>query len=182
MLPKVPRNGFEAPGSGGKSRLGGSQSPKMLQGSPFLGERGAMRARPWILPAAAALLAFAAAGWWFGSPWWTLWRIREAARAGDSATLAAYVDFPALRASTRKQLGPSLGPLGAAVAARALVSPAALRLALAGGRRDGGEAGEVEVVRTGASEFRVERGGRTLVFRRHGLGWKLEEIRLSSKR
>ncbi|HEX8238610.1 MAG TPA: DUF2939 domain-containing protein [Allosphingosinicella sp.] len=140
-----------------------------------------MSARNRILAAAALLLLLAAAGWWFGSPWWTLWRIREAARAGDSQTLAGYVDFPALRASARDRLGPGLGPF-AGPAADALVSPAALRLALAAGRGRSGETGEVELVRTGASEFRVERGRRFLVFRRHGLSWKLEEIRLSSKR
>ncbi|MGZ8286865.1 MAG: DUF2939 domain-containing protein [Allosphingosinicella sp.] len=135
------------------------------------------------LAAAAALLVLLAAGWWFGSPWWTLWRMREAARAGDSDALAAYVDFPALRASTRARLGPFGGAL-AGRAVDALVSPAALRLALGSGREGGGGAGpgKVELVRTGAGEFRVEHGGRDLVFRRHGLGWKLEEIGLSSGR
>ena len=132
---------------------------------------------------AAALIALASAGWWFGSPWWTLWRMREAARAGDAQALAAYIDFPALRASTREQLG--LGPVGgllAGPAVDALVSPEALELALGSGRSGGrgGRQGEVELSRTGAGEFRVRRGGRNLVFRRHGLGWKLEEIRLSS--
>lgn len=131
--------------------------------------------------AAVALLALLAAGWWFGSPWWTLWRMREAAQAGDSDSLAAYVDFPALRASTRAQLG--LGPVGgllAGPAVDALVSPEALRLALGKGRGGGGEPGEIDLSRTGASLFRVRRGKHDLLFRRHGLGWKLEEIRLSS--
>jgi hypothetical protein len=132
----------------------------------------------------AAFLALFAAGWWFGSPWWTLWRMREAAQAGDANSLAAYIDFPALRASTRARLGPRLGPLGSALArpaVDALVSPAALRLALLS-RSEGGAPGEVELVRTGAGEFRVEHGGRDLVFRRHGLGWKLEEVRLRRSR
>ena len=131
--------------------------------------------------AAAALLALLAAGWWFGSPWWTLWRMREAAQAGDAEALAAYVDFPALRASTRAQLRPRLGPLGSALArpaVDALVGPAALRLALGSGRSGAGGPGEVELVRSGAWEFRVRREAGELVFRRHGLGWKLEEIRL----
>lgn len=132
-----------------------------------------------IAIAAAALIALAAAGWWFGSPWWTLWRMREAAAAGDSATLASYIDFPAVRASAKAQLDPRLGTLGAALArpaVDALVSPAALRLALRSkrGRADG--AG-LALVRTGASEFRLRReGGRDLVFRRRGLGWKLAEV------
>lgn len=148
-----------------------------------------------LAAAAALLLALLAAGWWFGSPWWTLWRMREAAEAGDSDALAAYVDFPALRASTREQLG--LGPLGgllAGPAVDALVSPKALKLALGngkgggdgrksgGGSGSGGKAPEAELVRAGANEFRVRRGRRDLVFRRHGLGWKLEEVRLDLRR
>ena len=43
-----------------------------------------------------------------------------------------------------------------------------------------GEPREGELFRTGAGEFRVNRGRGCLIFRRHGLGWKLEEIRLSS--
>lgn len=154
-----------------------------------------MRRPRTVALAAAALLAVAAAGWWLASPWWTLWRMREAAEAGDSEALAAYVDFPALRASTRKQLGSKLGPLGGLVAGPALdaaISPEALRLALGKGRGSAGGGGggagssrgseppDVDISRTGASEFRVEGKRSDLVFRRHGLGWKLEEIRLSS--
>jgi Protein of unknown function (DUF2939) len=142
---------------------------------------------------AAALLLLLGGGWWFGSPWWTLWRMREAAQAGDSEALAGYIDFPALRASTREQLG--LGPVGgllAGPAVDALVSPKALELALGAGRGSaggdrqaggagGGEPRQVDLSRNGASEFRVRGRRSDLVFRRHGLGWKLEEIRLSSE-
>ncbi|MGA9583401.1 MAG: DUF2939 domain-containing protein, partial [Allosphingosinicella sp.] len=132
-------------------------------------------------------------------PWWTLWRMREAAEAGDSEALSAYIDFPALRASTREQLGSRLGPLGNLVAGPALdsaISPEALRLALgsgrgsgsggssgaggASGRGEGSEPPDVDLSRTGASEFRVKGRRSDLVFRRHGLGWKLEEIRPGS--
>jgi hypothetical protein len=150
-----------------------------------------------IVAIAAALVLLAGAGWWLGSPWWTLWRMREAAEAGDSEALAAYIDFPALRASTREQLGSRLGPLAGLVAGPALdaaISPEALRLALGkgrgsasggakaagGGRGEASEPQDVDLSRTGASEFRVRGRRSDLVFRRHGLGWKLEEIRLSS--
>ncbi|HEX8513854.1 MAG TPA: DUF2939 domain-containing protein [Allosphingosinicella sp.] len=135
---------------------------------------------------AAALFLLLAAGWWFGSPWWTLWRIREAAEAQDSEAVAAYIDLPALRASTREQLASHLGPLGSALAGPAvdtLVSPTGIEVALGiggAGEREGGP-GEVDLARTGSGEFRVRREGGDLIFRRHGLGWKLEEIRLSSK-
>ena len=144
-----------------------------------------MRRRPIIVLAAALLAVVAGAGWWFGAPWWTLWRMREAAQAGDAEALASYIDFPALRASTRAKLAPRLGPLGgvlAGPAVDALVSPAALRLALRGGRGDGGGGAKLDLDRTGASEFRLRRGNKDLVFRRHGLGWKLEEISLRSER
>lgn len=140
-----------------------------------------------IAIAAGALLALTAAGWWFASPWWTLWRMREAAAAGDSGALAAYIDFPALRASTKAQLSPRLGGLGSALArpaVDALVSPAALRLALLKPRRGEARAGELELIRTAASEFRLHRQGSAggkgdLVFRRHGFGWKLAEVRIA---
>lgn len=150
-----------------------------------------------ITAVAAALLLLLAAGWWFGSPWWTLWRMREAAEAGDARSLARYIDFPALRASTREQLGGRLGPLGGLVAGPAIdaaISPEALALALGRGRGSGGagrsggesESGgglrDVDLSRDGASEFRVRGRQSDLVFRRHGLGWKLEEIRLGSAR
>ena len=114
-----------------------------------------MRARKSTLVAAIALIALLLAGWWFGSPWWTLWRMREAAEAGDSGTLASYIDFPAVRASTRAQLRPRLGGLGLALArpaVDALVSPTALRLALLRKRERADGAG-LALIRTGASEF-----------------------------
>src|SRR4051794_12019385 len=52
-----------------------------------------MRRKSILAEAAAAALIALAAGWYFGSPWWTLWRMREAARAGDVRTLASYVDL-----------------------------------------------------------------------------------------
>ena len=155
------------------------------------------KGRKLALAATAALLVLLAAGWWFGSPWWTLWRMRAAAEAGDAQALSAYIDFPALRASTREQLGSRLGPLGGLVAGPALdaaISPEALRLALGkgrgsasgggngagSGRGEGSEPPDVDLSRHGASEFRVKGRHSDLVFRRHGLGWKLEEIRLGS--
>jgi hypothetical protein len=131
---------------------------------------------------AAAIALLLCAGWWFASPWWTLWRINEAAEARDSEAVAAYVDLPSLRASTREQLAARFGPLAGALAGPAvdtLISPTGIRVALE--NRGSGDGGKVDLVRTGASEFRVRREGGDLIFRRHGLGWKLEEIRLSSK-
>lgn len=52
--------------------------------------------------AVAALLAVAAA--WFASPWWTVWQMQSAARAGEGDRLAQYVDFPALREDLKSQV------------------------------------------------------------------------------
>jgi hypothetical protein len=126
-----------------------------------------------VLIAAAALLLLAG-GWWLASPWWTLSRMRDAAEAGDARTLAAYIDFPALRASTKAQLPGPLGRL-ARPAVDLLVTPAGLRLALM--KRPEASEGELELVRSGVNEFRLRREGKPdLVFRRHGLGWRLSEV------
>jgi hypothetical protein len=66
----------------------------------------------------------------------------------------------------------------------ALVSPAALRLALVRPRKGQTDVGELEMTRTGVSEFRLHRRGATggkgdLVFHRQGVGWKLTEIRIA---
>ena len=49
-------------------------------------------------------MALAAAGWWFGSPWWTLREMRAAADAHDAARLSYYIDYPALRADLKGEL------------------------------------------------------------------------------
>lgn len=53
------------------------------------------------LPAIAVL---AAAGWFIASPYMALASIKSAAEAGDSATVAAHIDFPELRASIKDQI------------------------------------------------------------------------------
>jgi hypothetical protein len=187
MLAKVPRNVRAAGRNGANAPIPREFPPQMLQGSPLGAGGPTMGRKARIAIAAALLTALAGAGWWFGSPWWTLWRMREAAEAGDARALESYIDFPAVRASTKAQLGPRLGSLGAALArpaVDALVSPAALRLALAKPRKRRAEAGELELIRAGASEFRLHRpdatGGRgDLVFRRRGLGWRLTEVRIA---
>ena len=58
-----------------------------------------MRRRWTKLAAALAIAAMAVAILWYAvSPWWTLWRIREAARAGDLERMAAYVDYDEISA------------------------------------------------------------------------------------
>jgi hypothetical protein len=140
--------------------------------------------RPKWIAAAGALLVLAAIAWYFASPLYTLDRMRAAAEAGDSAALAAYVDFPALREDVKTDLTArlmqdaqkeqgGLGPLGALLGAavigpvvEGLVSPAGLRAAFAARKGRGGETssqprGPVQVAekpvikRRGLSEFLV---------------------------
>lgn len=44
------------------------------------------------------------AGWYFGSPAWTIKQMRDAAVAGDSEALAAHVDFPSVRDGLKSQV------------------------------------------------------------------------------
>ena len=91
-----------------------------------------MRGRTVALVGLAAVM-LAAAGWWIGSPWWTLRQVQRAADARDAAALSAYVDYPALRADVKQQAQRAITQqaatddpliaLGAALA-RALVNPA----------------------------------------------------------
>lgn len=173
-----------------------------------------MRGRKALVAVAAALVLLLAGGWYWGSPWWTLRQMKQAAEARDADKLAAYVDFPKLRESTKSQLRTRLmaemekpgakegmGALGAAFGIAmmgpmvdALITPDALRLAFvkAPQKREaalgkepplGADATDPDIVRVGLDEFRLRKKGAgggegDLVFRRHGLGWKLEEIRV----
>ena len=156
--------------------------------------------------AAAALLIAAAAAWYLGSPWWTLWRMREAARAGDVGAVAVYIDRPALAARAKARAKAELRSILAegladtassrrlvALARRRLaeldreaaLDPAALlgwlaQIPIAPGSR---RSYDPVVTRHGLDRFEVrDRGasvenGPLLGFRRHGLSWKLEEVR-----
>ena len=199
----------------------------------------------------AALVALAA-GWYFGSPRWTLWQMSRAAEARDSDRLAAYIDFPTLRETTKEQVRAQLaarvqsggeggfGALGAMIGAAmidpmvdGLITPETMRVAFervpdvggsgaeaggsgagvggsgagsggagaggaqaspgapsAGAPATGGNNGplgidpdDMKLVQKGPNEFRLRKKDAAteagdLIFRRHGLGWKLEEVRL----
>lgn len=164
-----------------------------------------------ILAAIMAALLVSAAGWYYGSPWWTLWQMREAARARDLATFTSYVDAPALAARTKARARSLLGsvlttPLGDSQSARRFVDLARRKLAELERRsgdspadlldwlaevpvRRGGFGGyrtkdqDPVVIHHGLDRFELrdrrfsEENGPVLSFRRHGLGWKLEDVR-----
>lgn len=161
------------------------------------------------------LLGVLAGGWWFGSPWWTLYQMREAAEARDADKLAGYIDFPSLRQTSKAQLQAAMlaeansnsaspdrfGAAGSMMAMAmigplidALMTPEMMRQAFekapAGGGKSrpalGIDANGTSVVRSGLDEFRLHRAEARgeegdLIFRRHGLGWKLAEVRLPKK-
>lgn len=164
-----------------------------------------------ILASAAAALLMSAAGWYYGSPWWTLWQMREAARARDLATFSSYVDKPALAARTKARARSLLGsvltaPPGDREDARRFVDFARRKLAelerqsgdspadLLGWLakvpvRRGGFGGyrtkdqDPVVIHHGLDRFELRdrrsggKNGPVLSFRRHGLGWKLDDVR-----
>lgn len=162
-----------------------------------------MTRRRWALAAVAAILLALPAGWYWASPWWTLWRIREAARAGDLAELAAYVDSAAVEAQAKAELKRSWGSVETAIrsegeggrrfadlarrklaeAGRSSFRPAEIREWLAGIEIFGGGRGDPYVVRRGLDSFELRYrassldNGPVLSFRRHGLGWKLAGVR-----
>jgi hypothetical protein len=169
-----------------------------------------MRRRTLIAGAAILLLALAA-GWYVGSPWYTLGEMRAAARSDDADSFDSHVDFPALRADVKAQLGARIqahvhgGGLGASLGAAlgaalvgplvdAAVSPAGVRAAFDARRENAAGGGASQplvklprdpaIHRLGLSEFLLVSRAHPdsgLVFRRDGLGWKLSGVRLPAE-
>jgi hypothetical protein len=157
-----------------------------------------MKIGRWLI----GLAAFAAglgATWYFASPWWTLRGMKQAAEAGDTQALSAYIDYPAVREDVRRQVreryagGGSLESrlLRGVVAegiVEAVVRPEGLKAALVAGSMVRSplamRAEDVAMRRDGLDEFRLANRsgeGAELVFHRHGLGWKLAGVQLPKK-
>ncbi|MBV7539201.1 DUF2939 domain-containing protein [Duganella sp. sic0402] len=89
-----------------------------------------------------ALILLAVAGYWFFSPYLTVYQLQTAARAGDAGAFNKHVDYPALRENLKQQLAaiaaePSddslVGKLGLLVidkVVNAFVRPEAVMLAM----------------------------------------------------
>jgi hypothetical protein len=155
--------------------------------------------RKWWIALVAVLLVLGAGGvWYFESPWWTLRQMKAAAEAGDLATLSSYVDTAALEADARAQFAERfrrkapgelrgvekllVGAMAAGLAA-GVANPEGLKALFtheAGKRTPFGlHAEDLSVVHDGLDQFRLvskQATGAALVFRRHGLGWKLSGV------
>jgi hypothetical protein len=141
------------------------------------------------------------------SPYFSFWRLMRALRSGDSAAVSSHVDFPAVRASLKKQLiarfagataghkrWANLGPtlIDAIVDAYATPDGIAALLSNPGAlknlqtprqfRFSTGKPEDWSKVKyaffTGARSFVVEREGIKLRFRFTGWGWLLNDLDL----
>ena len=54
------------------------------------------------------LLALASVGAYYGSPYYAVWRLEQAAKGQDAATVARFIDFPAVRANLSPRLAAAL--------------------------------------------------------------------------
>jgi len=158
-------------------------------------------------PIVAAALVALFLVWYLASPWWTLRRMDAAARAGDWATVESYMDMEAVhRASAANAEAGLRGALQEVREARNVGERTSAESSVEYFRRMA-RAGPVELARdveeaiafrpsqliagslwvdphfkrSGLDEFVIRKNATpspgTFVFRRHGLGWKLDEVR-----
>ena len=142
-----------------------------------------------------------------GSPYFSFWRFSVAVRSGDSAGINARVDFPAVRASLKKQLiarfvhatgaqtrWANLGPTLIDVIVDAYATPDGIAALISnpGALKNlqnprqfqfsSGKSDDLSKVKyaffTGPRSFVVDREGIKLRFRFSGLGWQLNDLDL----
>ena len=161
-----------------------------------------MRLIRWVaLICVVLLLAYAA------SPYFSFWRFRTALRSGDSAAISSHIDFPAVRASLKKQLvarfahattghkrWSDLGPTLIDAIIDAYVTPEGIAALLSNPevlknlkaprefRFELGKNEDLSKVKyaffTGPRSFVVEREGIKLRFRFKDLSWQLNDLDL----
>jgi DUF2939 family protein len=141
------------------------------------------------------------------SPYFSFWRFAAALRSGDSAALSSHMDFPAIRASLKKQLvarfakgtpgnkwWSNLGPSLIDAIVDAYVTPEGIAALISNPevlknlkhpqqfRFPTGKGEDWSKVKhaffTGLRTFAVDREGITLRFRFKGWGWKLYDVDL----
>jgi hypothetical protein len=162
--------------------------------------------RPLIRWAAVGALIALFLAWHVGSPWWSLSRMRAAARAGDWATVASYMDVEAVRkarmanadlalrnalARARAEQTPQafarlaeeveIWKQARRVTDRELVQEAEETIAFRPEDLIGGSLGLTpRIRRTWSGDLVIRHAATpspgTFVFRRHGLGWRLDAM------
>ena len=161
-----------------------------------------MRAVRWL-----AFLCFFLLLTYAASPYFSFWRFTKALRSGDSAALSSRMDFPAIRASLKKQLvarfsqgtrtnkwWSNLGPTLIDAIVDAYVTPEGIAALISNPdvlknlrhpqqfRFPTGKTEDWSKIKhaffTGPRTFVVDREGIKLRFRFKGLGWKLYEVDL----
>jgi len=156
----------------------------------------------WLLLICALLLLI------YGvSPYFSFWRFTAALRSGDSAALSSHMDFPAIRASLKKQLVArfaqgktthkwydNLGPSLIDTIIDAYVTPEGIAALISNPevlknlrhprdfRFSGGKTEDWSKIKhaffTGPRTFVVDREGIKLRFHFTGVGWKLYDVDL----
>lgn len=156
----------------------------------------------WLLLICAVLLLI------YGvSPYFSFWRFTAALRSGDSAAISSRMDFPAIRASLKKQLiarfaqgttnhkrWGNLGPTLIDTIIDAYVTPEGIAALISNPevlknlrhprdfRFPNGKTGDWSKVKhaffAGPRTFVVDREGIKLRFRFTGVGWKLYDVDL----
>lgn len=145
------------------------------------------------------LSALVIGAWYFASPWYTMWRIVDAAEAGDSAALEERIDFTRLREGMRQDLAASrddgdtdfLDRIGdgmveavGTAAINTIVTPRGLAVMLDASPAMPGQELSWDVDRTGFGTFTAvstyEDGtpGPQMLFERSGLAWQLIGVQL----
>jgi len=161
-----------------------------------------MRLIRWVALIFVVLLLVYAA-----SPYFSFWRFRTALRSGDSAAISSHIDFPAVRASLKKQLvarfahattghnrWSDLGPTLIDAIIDAYVTPEGIAALLSNPealknlkaprefRFELGKNEDLSKVKyaffTGPRSFVVEREGIKLRFRFKDLSWQLNDLDL----
>jgi hypothetical protein len=161
-----------------------------------------MRLIRWVALICVVLLLVYAA-----SPYFSFWRFTTALRSGDSAAISSRIDFPAVRASLKKQLvarfarattghkrWSNLGPTLIDTIVDAYTTPEGIAALLSNPgalknlqtprqfRFSTGKPEDWSKVKyaffTGARSFVVEREGIKLRFRFTGWGWQLNDLDL----
>ena len=105
--------------------------------------------------------------------------VKQAAEAGDTQALSAYVDYPAVRADVRRQVRERYAGGGSLQSRllRGVVAEGVVETLV----RPAMRAEDLAMRRDGLDQFRLANrngGGAELVFRRAGLGWRLAGVRL----